>query len=177
MKSRSAYCERVCLALGSKSFSGPVVWGGLKQVSRLRMGRDSFSLLQLISWQLEIRATAAAAVAQHVNLSDHCFSFMLIWWAVFCSDCVLPVLQPLLWHKEQITGWDRQVAAASALGYCWARWRLEVNGLRSFSKIFYYLLKVLIVCCNLALGALSSFVWMSVLPHCGSIRSFKARVQ
>lgn len=49
--------------------------------------------------------------------------------------------------------------------------------LRSFNKISYYLLKVLIVSCNLALEALSSFVWMSILAHCGSITSFKAHVK
>ena len=163
--------------LGSKSSSGLVGCGGLRQVSYLHTGRDRFSPLQLISWELAIRAAAAAAMAQHVNLGDCCFNFMLMCWAVFCGECVLPVLQHLLQHRERITGWDNQVAAATSVSCCWAWWCLEVTGLRSFNKISYYLLKVFIVSCNLALGALSSFVWMSVLPHCGSIRSFKARVQ
>lgn len=71
MRSRSACCERwegcACPALGSKSSSEPVGCGGLRQVSHLHAGSDSFSPLQLISWELEIRATAAAAMAQDVN--------------------------------------------------------------------------------------------------------------
>jgi len=52
-------------------------------------------------------------------------------WAVFCGECVLPVLQPLLWHKERVTGWDEQAATAISVS-C-----LEVTGLRSFNKTSY----------------------------------------
>lgn len=155
MKSRSAYCERACLALGSKSSSGPVGCGGLRQVSCLCTSRHSCSHLQLMSGELEIRATAAAAVAQHVSSGDHRFNFLLPCWAVFCGERVVPVLQPLLRRKERVTGWDKQAAAATSVSCCWAWWCLEATGLRSFNKISYYLLKVLIVYCNLALGALS----------------------
>lgn len=168
MRSRSACCERwagcACLAVGSKSSSSePVGCGGLRQVSHLRAGRDSFSPLQLISWELEIRATAAAAMAQHVNLGDRCFNFMLICWAVLCRECVLlPVLQLLLRHKEQITGWDKQVAAATSLSCCWVWWCLEVSGLRSFTGFFYCFLKVLIVSCNLALHLFRCLFYLTV---------------
>lgn len=49
-----------------------------------------------------------------------------------CSEQMLPPLQPLLWHKEQETGWHKQVAAATSASLCWAWWCLEVIAIRSF---------------------------------------------